>query len=98
MNNPTKKNYTKTNKIYKSNYLLFIIKLKDLITITLKIDISKELIRIAIERQGFTKKVARSIKWANISRDNHLNTHLYPRLYFFLHLASLAAFRVPILS
>ena len=27
MNNPTKKNYTKTNKIYKSNQIIDIIKL-----------------------------------------------------------------------
>jgi transposase len=72
INNPIKKLYTKPNKIYKSIQIIDIIKLsiindpfisilklKELISDTLKINVSKELIRIAIKRQGFTKKVAR---------------------------------------
>jgi transposase len=72
INNPIKKKYTKPNKTYKTDQIIdtikfsiindpfiSIIKLKDLILSTLKINVSKELIRIAIKRQGITKKIAR---------------------------------------
>jgi transposase len=72
INNPNKKIYTKPNKLYKSDQIIdliklsimndpfiSILKLKDLILSTLKINVSKELIRIAIKKQGFTKKKAR---------------------------------------
>ena len=67
-----KKQYTKACKVYKSDQIIdliklsilndpfvSILKLKELIYTTLKITVSKELVRIAIKKQGFTKKKAR---------------------------------------
>lgn len=72
INNPNKKIYTKPNKIYKSDQIvdiiklsiandpfISIIKLQNLILSTLQINVSKELIRVSIKKQGFTKKNAR---------------------------------------
>ena len=72
INNPIKKQYSRQCKLYKSDQVVDIIKLsiandpfisisklQELILSVVNINVSKELIRVAIKKQGFSKKVAR---------------------------------------